>query len=604
MKKYILTCFLLSAALLTLGQNMNDFKVFSNNKFTVLKKGLSEKEINTISSGAVREAVVQMKNKSYPLKERIRRYESYQDPKILASRLKTGTYSQFENPTGIYFDKNDEIIAWVEDVKGHSVSLDIVNWDDKDFTKETYSLKSGLNTFKSRSKGNSYVNFYTEVEKPAKKIEVHILSGHINGVFELGKDDNKKWDRLLEKAYGPVLDIVGNKTQLAYSVASLKKYAASQGTELIQLYDSIIHIQHEIMGLVKYKKVPRNHMFGRVIWEGFMHADGFGAAFHDETMQWVANVPTLRNDCWGVSHEFGHVNQVRPNMNWPGTTETTNNIYSVWTRYLFNRSNAKLEREALKDYDEHKVGGRITTYMESAFVHQQPWLTQAGHDRMKRDNGRGFAGDHFGTLVPLWQLQLYMAVVGESKKWGNKDFYADIFMKAINDPVKNAEKNSYYQLKFIKNACDAARLDLTDFFEQSRILAPIDLMIDDYTPGHMKITEADIRDAKTYASKYPKPTTPVIHYLTANTVDIYRKQQSVRGIKNSGFEKQTGKIVIDNAMWENAVAFETYAGERLVKVAFRGAGSVEDIKTTVVHTPEGYTRVVAIGWDGQRVDVI
>ncbi|QQD11711.1 M60 family metallopeptidase [Sphingobacterium sp. UDSM-2020] len=605
MKKYIITtCFLISTVLLSLGQDKSDFKVFNDKKFTTLKKGVSDKEINAISSEVIRAVAKQLKSKTYPLHERIRKYESYQDPHILANRLKTGAYSQFENPTGIYFDQNDEIIAWVGDVNGNSISLDIVNWDDKDFSKETYKLKPGLNILKSHSKGNSYINYYTKEAKLANKIEVHILSGHINGVFQVANDDNKKWDQLLANAYGPILDIVGKKTQLAYSVASLKKYAPSQGTQLIQLYDSIITIQHELMGLVKYNKVPRNHMFGRVIWDGFMHADEFGAAFHDETMPWVAHIPTLQKDCWGVAHEFGHVNQVRPNMTWPGTTETTNNIYSVWTRYLFNRKDVKLEREALKDYDEHKVGGRITTYMESAFVHKQPWMTQAGHDRMKRENDRGFAGDHFGTLVPLWQLQLYMAVVGEGEKWGNKDFYADIFMKAINDPIIDAKENSYYQLSFIKNACDAAKLDLTDFFEHSGMLTTMDMMVDDYTPGRMTITEMDVREVKSYASQYNKPTTPVMHYLTANSIDIFKGKQPVRGTKNSGIEKQIGKIVIDNTKWENAVAFETYAGEKLLKVAFRGAGSVDDIKTTVVQTPEGYTRVVAVGWDGQRIEVI
>lgn len=177
-------------------------------------------------------------------------------------------------------------------------------------------------------------------------------------------------------------------------------------------------------------------------------------------------------------------------------------------------------------------------------------------------------------------------------------------MKAINDPIIDAKENSYYQLSFIKNACDAAKLDLTDFFEHSGMLTTMDMMVDDYTPGRMTITEMDVREVKSYASQYNKPTTPVMHYLTANSIDIFKGKQPVRGTKNSGIEKQIGKIVIDNTKWENAVAFETYAGEKLLKVAFRGAGSVDDIKTTVVQTPEGYTGVVAVGWDGQRIEVI
>lgn len=66
----------------------------------------------------------------------------------------------------------------------------------------------------------------------------------------------------------------------------------------MQLYDSLINIQHEIMGLVKYHREPKNHMFGRVIWQGFMHADGIGAAFHDNTISSVPNINKLRKNSW------------------------------------------------------------------------------------------------------------------------------------------------------------------------------------------------------------------------------------------------------------------------------------------------------------------
>ncbi len=241
--------------------------------------------------------------------------------------------------------------------------------------------------------------------------------------------------------------------------------------------------------------------------------------------------------------------------------------------------------------------------MESAFVHHQPWLTQAGPDRWQRERPRDWGGDHFVKLVPLWQLQLYFAVVGEGHGWGNKDFYADIFIKAIDNPVVDAEQDSYYQLEFVKNACDAAKLDLTDFFERSGILAPIDLIVDDYTVGRMKITEEDIRNVKSYASKYPKPNTPVLHYLTANSTHIYRDQLALTKANSQGYEKLEGKLIVDNAQWENAVAFETYVGDKLAKVAFRGAGS-ENASTTTVRTPEGTTSVKAVGWDGKRIELL
>ncbi|SFS99004.1 hypothetical protein SAMN05660206_108121 [Sphingobacterium wenxiniae] len=158
-------------------------------------------------------------------------------------------------------------------------------------------------------------------------------------------------------------------------------------------------------------------------------------------------------------------------------------------------------------------------------------------------------------------------------------------------------------MEFIKNACDVAKLDLTDFFEKSGILAPIDLIVDDYTVGRMKITPQDIGEVKSHASKYNKPSTPVLHYLTANSVDIYRDEKPLSAAQGISYERGEDRIIIDNEKWENAVAFETYAGNKLIKVAFRGAGS-SDVKNTVVHTPDGTTAVKAVGWDGTRVNVL
>ncbi|MEJ5146350.1 MULTISPECIES: M60 family metallopeptidase [unclassified Sphingobacterium] len=578
-------------------------QVFAKDDYSQLKKNARDQDIENINNLILKQAARQLKEGSYPIQKRLRAYTNYQSPNSLSNRLKTSPYSQYENPTGIYFTAGDEAIVWVGKTNGSTIALRVTNWDDKNFKQKDYNLKEGYNALKIENKGNAYIQYFTEDKVSSKKINIHILGGKVNDVFERGKHTNKDWDRMLGNASGPILDIVGKQVQLAYSVKSLQENAPHQGVELIQLYDSIIGIQHQIMGLTQTKRVPKNRMFGRVIWQGFMHADGIGAAFHDNTMKDVANVANLRKNSWGVAHEFGHVNQVRPNMKWVGTTEVTNNIYSVWTQYTYNSHSPKLERERLKDYDEPKIGGRITAYMESAFVHRQPWLTQAGPDRWDRQRPRDWGGDHFVKLVPLWQLQLYFNVAGKGNSWENKNFYGDIFTKAINAPATATKQDAYYQLEFIKNACDASKLDLTDFFEQSGMLIPIDLWVDDYTCAQMTITAADIAAVKQYASKYKKPSTPVLHYITANSTSIYKNRLPLNGIEGSGFEKKEDKIIVQNSAWKNAVAFETYAGDKLVKIAFVGAGS-NDVSSTTVHTPKGTTQVKAVGWDGKRINVL
>lgn len=577
--------------------------VFLDENLSALREGVDEDLIKEIKESPIREYALRLLKKPDLSKTRLQSYSSYLLPNLLAKKLKTTGYSQFENPTGIYFNQGDEIALWVNNPSNQLLKLKVANWDDQNFTLEEYPLKDGLNTFIAKNKGNSYIEYFVEDEDNRPAVHVHVFSGEENGVFDIKKHNNEDWKNILSNAKSPVIDILGEYTHLAYSVNSLKKYSPDNGVELVSLYDSIINIQHQIMGLTGANEVPRNRMFGRVIWRGFMHADGIGAAFHDNTMENVAHVENLRKNPWGVAHEFGHVNQVRPNMKWVGTTEVTNNIYSVWTQYLFNPESPKLEREKLQDYDEQKVGGRITSFMESAFIHRQPWLTQAGPDRWDRERPRDWGGDHFVKLVPLWQLQLYFVVAGESNHWENKNFYGEIFQKAMKAAPTPDKDDAYYQLEFIKNASDVAKLDLTDFFEQAGLLLPIDLWVDDYTCAQMTITEDQIASVKKYASKYKKPNTSVLHYITANSVDIYKNQEKLKGKSRKGFSLKDSKVIIDNDQWQGAVAFETYQGDKLIKIAFRGAGSLDNSKT-IVHTPEGATTVKAVGWNGKRKNVI
>lgn len=611
MKRFIFICTLfLAVAVVVNGQRRerrpsieSEFNsnrgLFIDNVFGAPSEEFDVKALDKVKQPKVRELLTLMLNRQYPTEFRVQEFRSYLHPRLLAQKIKTSPYSQFENPTGIYFTEGDSaIIILDKHDTADSLKLRITNFG-KDGGNSFYNLRPGFNIIVPQNNGTGYIQFFTEEAEPVKKVKAHIIGGKVNGYFDISKHTNRDWTKLLDNASAETMDIIGDRVQLAYSVNSLKEYCPTDGEKLVNLYDSIISIQHEIMGLNKYKQVPDNHIFGRVIWSGFMHADGMGAAFHDNTMKGVANPDKIPTDLWGIAHEFGHVNQVRPWMKWVGTTEVTNNIYSVWSQYLFNPEQPKLEREVLKDYDGRIAGGRITSYMESAFIHQQPWLTQAGPDRWDRLRPRDWGGDHFVKLVPFWQLQLFYKVAGKGNNWYQPDFYADIFIKAINReglPKDDAQA----QLEFIKAACDATKTNLTDFFTYSGMLSPINKWVDDYSCAQMTITPQDIEEVKKYASKYKKPVTPVMHYITANSINYYKDRLAVKGKFGEGITKnEEGSMLIDNNIWQNVVAFETYQGDKMVKIAFAGAGS-KDNKTTLVRYPEAATRIEAVEWNGKR----
>lgn len=59
-------------------------------------------------------------------------------------------------------------------------------------------------------------------------------------------------------------------------------------------------------------------------------------------------------------------------------------------------------------------------------------------------------------------------------------------------------------------------------------------------------------------------------------------------------------------MHDYAVAFEVNANDKLTKIASRVQISAvsEDVKTTIVYTPECSTSVNAVRWDGRRTAVL
>lgn len=521
---------------------------------------------------------------------RKQKYEPYPPVESTAKWMKTSGYSQFENPTGIWFETGDEVVVTVAKAAKEKLQLRVHNFGPGGEDR-TYDLQAGENRLKMEAPGLGYVAYFTDNWKKAKPVKISIEGGKVNGFFDVRENNNEDWKQLLNNSVCEIMDIRGQYVQLAYATASLKKYCPEDGLRLIRQYDSIINTQHELMGLVKYNKRPKNHMFGRVIWNGFMHADGWGAAFHDGTMGGLANPDKVLGDSWGIAHEFGHVNQVRPGMKWVSTTEVTNNIYSAWSQYLNTPHALRLEHERINSGDGNVTGGRFNAYLNNGIVKGQQWLCQQGPDKMKDyENG----SDHFVKLCPLWQLQLYYVAAGR----GNKDLYPDIF-EIVRNSDENNLSNGRLQLNFMKNACDVQKEDLTDFFVKAGMLKPIDKDMDDYSRAQLTITEADCQELIRYASRYPKPASPVIYYISGNCIPAYKDRLPVVGEFGKGVTDKEQTKVISHDVWKNVTVFETYQGDELIKVAMAGTNSTDN-SSTLVQYPAGATRIEAVAWDGAR----
>lgn len=572
-------------------------EIFADKLYSELKPGITQRQVDGIENRFFRSIAQSLLDGTYNKEYRVQEYEPYRPLDDLAREMKTSYYNSFENPTGIHFTPKEEVVIIVGDTYGEQLALHVYDFDRtrrmerSDAVNVIIPLYEGINKIKVPDGGLAYIDYFTMNWKQAARVKVHIPSGQVNGYFDKNRDSAADWMNILNKTTYGSMDIKGDHINLVFGVNGLKTYC-KDGMKLIENYDLITNIEHDLMGLLKYNRQPKNHMFARIVYGG-LFADGWGAGFYEGCMEELADVDKcLKQGVWAIAHELGHVNQITPGLKWVSTTEVTNNVYSVYVRYTTYREKLVLEQERSNDGDNNNVlGGRFNSYLNYGIVKGEQWLCQRGQDKME-DYQNG--GDHFVKLCPLWQLMLYYREIA-----GKPDWYADI-AEIVRNSDQSGMSNGELQLNFMKNTCDVVKEDLTDFFIKAGMLKPIDKELDDYARGWMKITQQQCDDLVRYAAKYPKPATPVLYYLTANSEKAFKEKLAVEGVYNEGLKIRAGEqIVVDHTVWKNVAVFETYKGNELTYVAMVGTDSW-DLSTTLVRYPEGSTRIEAVSWDGKR----
>lgn len=604
-------------------------RYFEDALCTRLKTGITAEDAEHISNDYVKQLVYTMLEGDYDTNYRVGEYEPYRTVSSLASWLKTTNYNAYENPTGLYFTPEKPVIAFVEGVAGIPVQLKIKNfgqaYDGEPQSESSYVLHNGVNVISPKNRGNGYVAYYTDDYETLPNIRVHFAMADVNGYFDLERGDtNEDWQRLLANACSDIIDMRTKRIQVAFPTARFKQYCPRDGKALALNLDSVIYREREIMGLLYYGSEPKNRQFARVVWSGFMFADGVGAAAHDNSISgWMQ--PSVDNfGFWGIAHELGHVNQLRPGLKWVGCGETTNNIYSAWVEFTQGTGYMRLESEVsgVGEYSGLK-GGRFNAYLENGVRQGTPWQLQEGPDyygtkpTSKNVGNQDYSGhatgkdttvltrnyDHFVKLIPLWQLQLYCHQCG----------YAPNVYAKVMETLRNADdsdmSNGMHQLRFIRLVCDSTGLNFLPFFEKAGMLRPINAYIEDYSPDWLKISQNMIDDLKAYVAQknYPLPAGE-INYISGNNWSIYAQRLPLQGSSlNSGCTLQNGRVRVQHSVWQNAVAFETYdADGHLLRISMQGLGAASGSNTyTQVLWPQTATEkaayIMAVGWDGTRI---
>ncbi|MGB2821689.1 MAG: M60 family metallopeptidase [Phycisphaerae bacterium] len=476
-----------------------DMAFFTDPSCSRLKKTVQSKDLDRFKSPLLRTVAAGMLNGTYDRTYRAASYEAYPSPRELAKTLKLGSgFSRYENITGICLDAGENVV-FVGDTGGKELSLLIPDWmrkpgkgvkPSKDpngwgLHKQRIELATGPNVIDVKKAGNVYVSYFDDHAEKAPKVSVHFPTGKVNGFLDASKHTNADWDRLLDSAVSPILDARGKHIQVAYPVEWFNVYTRGKGVQLINNYDAMLNHHYTLMGLVKYRKVPRNRILARVNFNFYMFRDGDGVAYlgNKGTMRMVADpsVVIKGDPCWGFCHEVGHVLQMRPQMTWGGMTEVSNNIFSLYTGgKMGNKSRIKRQ----KNYASAR----------KSIIEASPRKSYLAVRNV------------FDRLVPFWQLHLYFS------RNGRPDFYADVMEQMrLRPDVGRGNDSIRNQFEFVKICCDVAKLDLTDFFEKWGFLWVGEITVNDYRTYHYKITQQMVDDTKSYIAKkrYPKPSVDI-----------------------------------------------------------------------------------------------
>lgn len=603
--------------------------IFNDPIFSTLKPTITQQDIDAISSPFMKGLAQCLFNNTYNKKYRVQTFTAYKTIESINAQYKTGNYNGYENPTGIVFQPNTTAIVFAKDITtANKVYLKIRDFATEGSSPEKiYELKNGINILAITNTGLGYISYYTDNVNVAP-VTVNITAGMVNGIYKKGTT-SAEWAEMLTNDVYPKIDIEGYYTKLVTNKSAVSNYHFTTAQPLIDKYDAIVKSEREMMGLFKFNKNLKNRQFVYMESTGGWFAGGLGV--HLDLTWGLSNSTSAPGlDIWGVAHELGHINQVRPGLNWVGTTEITNNLYSLWAYYnMYSPTGSNRFTRLEGEIADKTVFPKVSGNRFGEIIIQTQINGKSIMDQFRTDYVNP-ADANFRSLIPFWQLELYYQMAGASKGVLPLAFDSDMsdedtpvvtptlpgvdyahWFATVAEKVRNTDETQLTQgqlvMNFVKNTCDAVQEDLTDFFTSTGFLKPINGTISDYTNAQMTITQSMIDDVKSYilAKGYAKPVSPVINYLSANSVNAFRNMLPVSGTTGVGAQITTNAqgqfLLVDNSKWNNAVAFETYdASNQLISVSIVGTGDTT-LANTYVDYPANALNVYAVGYNGQKI---
>lgn len=551
------------------GSTFDVTAVFTDELCTDLKEGVTLEQIMSLEDEFYRNLARSLFLGTYDREFRIQEYQPYIHPDVQKAEHKAFAWNLLDNPTGVYVEAGDEIALFVGETYDVQITAVVIDWNRVTYRTlnprmTSYELRKGVNVIKPYEGGLMYILYHVNDLGGKQPVKIHIPGGKVNGYFDIARHDNQYWKSLLNKADFKFLDVKGKLSQLLFPTADFRINCPDNIERLVQVYDSIMLLEHQLSGLYKYDRMYSNRMLCRVTYEEgyFMYATNYQTAYHYKTATpSVLQAENLRNDVWGVAHELGHVHQTQ-DITWRGMTEVSNNVFPLLVQTTFGATSRLLKENRYQEAYDQTVIPKVPYALTVI-------------DGVSKDNP-------FAKVVPLWQLQLYFA-----KVLNKPEFYMDLY-----EEMRRESAPACPQLNFVELCCSVGKIDFTAFFRFYGFFLPLnDYVFDSVNAGYLTITQDAIDESlQRIADMNLTRKAPAIQYLKDDNIDMFKNMKAIE----KGQVTLTGSTVSLSG-WKNVVAFEVYNGEELIQISQKDSFSLKSTDSNV--------KIRAVAADGTKVEV-
>ena len=412
-------------------------------------------------------------------------------------------YGSMTNPTGVTARDGEDLFVFLGDdiPQNATVQIELVPLGTRSAGKY-YNLKKGLNIILNQGENNVFVNYIGRTFnngkslKDYKPMNIHIEGGKVNGYFDLTKGNtNEDWKTMQSDGlvWAKAFNMKGELIVMNMPGADCKQYTPNNMKELVEIWNSIVQREDDLMGFRAAKRDKCNNVLNATaVDHGYMYATTGGTYYNYNTLADVLNYDKMKwgnGTLWGPAHEFGHNHQQL--FNTAGMTEISVNMYSNMVMFTSGRVTSRSENCSYTDVDGKKYDGvcesAVSTYADR-FANKKKW----------------FEYGTWGTTQMYYKLYLMFHATGLDDQFWHKCLDYLRTHRLEGQGTANCQGQKDYLL-FAMACSYAAKQDLSSFFEAWGHFYDVNgSVIGDYSNTTMYTTRAQWMEAKKFMQKFPK----------------------------------------------------------------------------------------------------